>query len=62
MTITFDNLPKEIMEQAIEVLKAANPTMKLSRADWFECVKLSYDIKTKETDSHTHIFLEPKEF
>lgn len=59
--ITFDNLPKDVLDTQIEVLMAANPTMKLTRVDCVECIKKWYVIKTIETDSFTHYILDPKE-
>lgn len=56
MEMTFDDLPKEVMDIAIGVMIAANPTLKLSRADWVECIEGGYDVKKTDSD----IVLEPK--
>lgn len=61
-TITIDKLPKDVLDEQIDTMIAANPTMNFSRSVWIKCIEEGYDIKTKVTDTATHFFLEPKEF
>ena len=62
MTITFDELPEEVIDQTIDALIDSNPTMDhMARPDWFKLAEESYDIKIMETDSDIHFILEPKE-